>query len=352
MAVADLAGEWFETEPLRAVIAARGIRGSFAGPWSAGTSANLLLQAGLDGHGAGTASFVLGGLGALTSALAAAARSAGAEIRVGAEVAQVVVRDGRARAVRLTSGEEIPARAVVSGADPRRIFLKLLDPADLDPDFLEKIRHYRSTGVVARVHLALSALPRFSALASRTHDERAALSGRIHIGADVDLIEHAFDAAKYGDFSPDPYCDVTIPSLLDPSMAPAGCHVLSAHVQYAPYALAQGDWTSRREALGDAVVKALAAYAPGLESLILARKILTPLDLEEVYGLTEGHIFHGEHTIDQLFTMRPLLGWARYRTPIGGLYLCGAGTHPGGGVTGAPGANASREIIKDLKRLV
>jgi phytoene dehydrogenase-like protein len=348
MAVADLAAEWFETEPLRAVVAARGIFGSFAGPWSAGTSANLLLQAGFNGHGAGSASFIKGGMGALASSLAAAARSLGAEIRTGVEVARITVHDGAVQGLALAGGEQLRVRTVISGADPRRTFLTLLDPADLDPDFLQKIRNYRSTGVVARVHLALSGLPQFSAL-PRDADARAALSGHIHVGGEIDSLERAFDAAKYGGFSPEPYCDVTIPSLLDPEMAPEGCHVLSAHVQYAPYALADGSWKDRRDAFGDAVVRALAAEAPGLESLILARQILTPPDLEDVYGLTKGHIFHGEHSLDQLFTMRPLLGWARYRTPVQGLYLCGAGTHPGGGVTGAPGANASREILKDLK---
>jgi len=350
MAVADLAAEWFETEPLRAVAAARGVFGSFAGPWSAGTSANLLLQAGTDPEAGGYGVFVQGGLGALASALAAAAREAGAEIRTGVEVARIVVRDASVQGVALTSGEEIPASAVVSGADPRRTFLQLVDAGDLDPDFLEKARHYRSVGVVARVHLALSGLPRFSALESRT-DAPDALSGRIHIGPEIDSIERAFDAAKYGGFSPEPYCDVTIPTLLDKDLAPSGGHVLSAHVQYAPYRLREGSWKDRREALGDAVVKTLSAHAPGLEKLIVGRKILTPVDLEETYGLTGGHIFHGEHSLDQLFTMRPILGWARYRTPIEGLFLCGAGTHPGGGVTGVPGWNASREIAKDLKRL-
>jgi phytoene dehydrogenase-like protein len=353
MAVADLAQEWFETEPLRAVIAARGVFGGFAGPWSAGTSANLLLQAAMDGAAAAPVRFIQGGMGALASALAAAARQAGAQIRTDAEVARIAVRDGSACGVVLADGEEIPARAVVSGADPRRTFLDLVDTADLDPDFLEKIRHYRSTGVVARVHLALSALPQFSALDSggTPTDPVAALSGHIHIGSEIDSIERAFDAAKYGGFSPEPYCDVTIPSLLDPKAAPPGCHVLSAHVQYAPYRLADGEWKTRRDALADAVVKTLSARAPGLEKLILARFVLTPLDLEETYGLTGGHIFHGEHSLDQLFTMRPLLGWARYRTPVRGLFLCGAGTHPGGGVTGAPGWNASREILKEMRRL-
>jgi len=318
----------------------------FAGPWSAGTGANLLLQTAFDSHAAGPAAFVRGGPGALTAALAAAARRWGAEIRPDAEVVRVLVRDGRARGVLLASGEEIPARVVVSNADPKRTFLKFVEPTDLDPDFLWRVRNYRSTGSAAKVNLALSGLPHFRSL-DGNGDASVALSGRIHIGDDVDSLERAFDAAKYGDFSTQPYCEVTIPSVSDSSLAPPGAHVLSAWVQHAPYRLKDGTWAQRREAFGDAVVSTLASYAPGLERLVIARQILTPPDLEETFGLTGGHVFHGEPSLDQLFTMRPLLGWARYRTPIRGLYLCGAGTHPGGGVTGGPGANASREIWKD-----
>lgn len=349
MAVADFVSEWFDTELLRAAIAGRGITGMFAGPWSGGTTANLLLQAAFDPHSAGPATFVAGGMGALSDAIAAAARAAGAEIRTRAEVARVRVQDGRASAVVLASGEEIPARAVVSAADPKRTFLGLVEPMELDPDFLTQIRNYRSTGAVAKVHLALTGLPTFPALA-RSTDARAALSGRIPIGDDIDDLERAFDAAKYGSFSDRPWCEVTLPSVADPSLAPAGGHVMSVHVQYAPYRLHEGDWGSRREALGDAVVRTVASVCPGLPGLIVARTIVTPLDIEETYGATGGHIFHGEHALDQLYAARPLLGWARYRTPIEGLYLCGAGTHPGGGITGAPGANASREILKDLRR--
>jgi phytoene dehydrogenase-like protein len=347
MAVADLVSEFFENELLRAAIAARGIQGTFAGPWSAGTSVNLILQSALDPHGAGPAAFVIGGPGALTQGLAAAAREAGAEIRTGAPVARISTKNGAVTGVVLESGEEIAARAVVSNADPKRTLLGLVDPVDLDPDFVQKIRNYRSTGATAKVNIALSALPRFSSLAAG--DGTAALTGRIHIGPDVDHLERAYDAAKYGDFSPHPYCDVAIPTVADPSLAPAGQHVMSILAQFAPYKLKAGDWESRRAALGDAVVDAVAAYAPDLKGLIIRRQVLTPVDLEETYGLTGGHLLHGEPSLDQLFTMRPLLDWARYRSPVRGLYLCGSGTHPGGGVTGAPGANASREILKDLK---
>jgi phytoene dehydrogenase-like protein len=350
MAVADLVAEWFETELLRAVVAARGIYGAFAGPWSAGTSAGLLLHAAFDGHAVAPSSFVKGGMGALTEALARAAMSAGAEIRTKADVAGIQVKDGKATGVILSNGEEIAARAVVSNADPHHTFLRLVDPSDLDPSFITKIRNYRAHGSAAKVNLALAGLPTFSALKqAASHNSTEQLAGRIHIGPNIDYLERAFDAAKYGDYSPEPYMEMTIPSISDPTLAPAGAHVMSIYVQYAPYHLKEGDWTTRREEFGDAVVRALSAYAPDLSELILNRQVITPLDLEQTYGLTGGHILHGEPSLDQLFTFRPLMGWAQYRTPIEGLYLCGAGTHPGGGVTGAPGANASREILKDLK---
>ena len=364
MAVADLAAEWFETEPLRAVVAARGIFGAFAGPWSAGTSVPLLLQAATDGHAIAPALFVKGGMGALTQALAKAVTAAGAEIRTRAEVAEVQIKNGKAIGVVLSSGEVIPAQTVISNADPKTTFLKLVDPAALDPSFLQKMQNYRAQGTVAKVNLALSALPKFTSLNGEDASEK--LSGRIHIGPDIDYLERAFDAAKYGDFSPRPYLDITIPSLTDSSLAPKGAHVMSIHAQFAPYKLNRHArvtraasstpetcvpvWDSRREELGDVIVNALSDYAPNLKEMIVARQVITPLDLESKYGLSGGHIHHGEMALDQLFAFRPLIGWAQYRTPIQNLYLCGAGTHPGGGLTGAPGFNASREIIKDLKR--
>jgi len=201
-------------------------------------------------------------------------------------------------------------------------------------------------GTIAKVHLALNGLPAFAAA---KNGASGALAGRIHIGPEIDYLERAFDAAKYGDFSPHPYCDVTIPTATDPSLAPEGKHVMSIVAQFAPSKLKTGDWKSKKDALGDAVVDTIAAYAPNLKGLIAHRQVLTPLDLEETYGLTGGHVFHGESALDQVFTMRPLLGWAQYRTPVRGLYLCGSGTHPGGGVTGAPGANAAREVARELR---
>ncbi len=348
MAVADLVAEWFETELLRATVAARGIFGAFAGPWSAGTSAGLLWQAAMSGSPIAPASFVKGGMGALTQALAGAAQSAGAEIRTSAQVERIEVIDDKASRVILKSGDEISARAIVSNADPRTTFLKLVDPVALNPNFLLKIRNYRAIGISAKINLALSDLPNFVGLES--DDAKSKLSGRIHVGPEIDYLERAFDAAKYGDYSTHPYIDITIPSLTDPSLAPVGAHVLSLYVQYAPYKQKEGDWNSRREEFADTVVKELANYAPKLKELIIARQVITPLDLEQTYGLSGGHIHHGEQSLDQFFMFRPIIGWAQYRTPIQGLYLCGAGTHPGGGVTGGPGANAARVIVKDFKK--
>src|SRR6266516_1816601 len=348
MAVADLAAEYFETELLRATVAARGIFGTFLGPWSAGSSLVLLIRAAADPHPAGTAWFAAGGMGSVTQAMASAAKQAGAENRSGAEIIHIRIKDGAATSVILSTGEEISAEAIVSNADPKRTLLKLVDPIHLSPDFVMKLQHYRMPGTVAKVNLALAGLPKFTALDGG--NESGALSGRIHIGPEIDYLERAFDESKYGNFSRQPYLEITFPSVTDPSLAPSGKHVMSIYVQYAPYKLKSGDWESQRVGLGDAVVKTLSQYAPNLPELILRHQIITPQDLEDTYGLTGGHIFHGELALDQFFTMRPLLDWARYRTPIGNLYLCGSGTHPGAGLTGGSGANAAREILKDLRR--
>lgn len=344
MAVADLVSEWFETELLRATVAARGIHGAFAGPWSAGTSLGLLWQAAMDGSAIGSASYSKGGMGGLSQALASAAKAAGAEIRTSARGAQISGAYGDKPKVVLEGGEEIESRVVVSNADPRSTFLKLVDPIDLEPNFLLKMRNYRAPGVVAKINLALDGLPSFNGV-----DDSTKLSGRIHIGPDIDYLERAFDAAKYGEFSPEPYLDISIPSLGDPSLAPAGKHVMSIHVQFAPYKLRRGDWTTNDEKLEKHVISKLEEYAPNIEDMIVGGQVITPLDLEQTYGLSGGHIHHGEQTLDQFFTFRPLIGWAQYRTPLKRLYLCGAGTHPGGGLTGLPGANAAREIARDFK---
>jgi phytoene dehydrogenase-like protein len=341
MSVADFVSEWFESEPLRASLAAGGIFGSAFGPRSAGSTAVLLLKM---SAGIGRPRLVRGGLGALSSALAASARSAGAGIRVDADVVRINVRDGRATGVTLRSGEELSARLIVSNADPRHTMLGLIDPIELDPGYVSRMRNYRGAGNVFKVNLALGELPRFAAASG---DPRA-LAGLIHIGPDLDYLERAFDASKYGNWSPRPVLEVTIPSLTDPALAPAGRHVMSITAQFAPYHLRDADWHTAGPAFADVIINTLAEYAPNLEETILSRQVITPLELEATYGMTGGHIFHGELSLDQLFTMRPLLGWARYRTPIQGLYLCGAGTHPGYGVSGLSGLNAAREILKDL----
>jgi phytoene dehydrogenase-like protein len=385
MAVADFVSEFFETELLRAVIAARGIFGTALGPWSAGSTAVLLLRAAVDPHPAGPAAFPCGGLGSLTRALAESAKQAGAEIRTNAEVQHIRVKDSSVSGLVLSDGEEIKIEAVVSGVDPKRTFFQLLDPTQLDPTFALRIRNLRASGTVAKVNLALAGLPTFSAL-DPTEGFLKSLSGRIHIGPDIDYLERAFDASKYGEFSASPYLDVTIPTILDPALAPDGKHVLSAYVQFAPFKLAasslpaeksghaeaarfnrsshahperisaspaaqksEANWDGRRRDLGDTVLKTLSAYAPDLPNLVEHMQVITPHDLETCYGFTGGQIFHGELALDQLFTMRPVLDWARYKTPIRGLYLCGSGTHPGNGLTGASGANAAREIIRDLR---
>ena len=346
MAVADLASEFFETELLRATIAARGIFGTSLGPWSAGTALVLLLRAAAD-PAAGN-HFAVGGIGSITQAMAAAAQQAGAQIRTGAEVIEIRIKGGAAQGVVLSNGEEIRARAVISNADPKRTFFKLTDASLLPPTFARRLQNYRMNGTVAKLNLALAALPAFKGLDGSPE----ALSGRIHIGPEIDYLERAFDDSKYGNFSRAPYLEITIPSLTDPSLAPEGQHVMSIYMQYAPYKLKNGNWheETQRIALGDAVVKTISQYAPDLPDKILHHQIITPVDLEDSYGLTGGHIFHGELALDQVFTMRPMLDWARYRTPIENLYLCGSGTHPGTGLTGGSGANAAREILKDLKK--
>jgi phytoene dehydrogenase-like protein len=274
-------------------------------------------------------------------------------------VAHIRVKDGVARGVVLASGEEIAARAVVSAVDPRQTLLALVDAAELGPGVTGRMRSYRCTGTAAKLNLALSRLPRFTALATPLATDRsgdgaddarpAALTGRIHIGPSVDDMERAFDTAKYGAFSARPTLDVTLPSLLDDSLAPPGAHVMSVHAQFVPYALRGHDWSARRGDLVKAIVQTLAIYAPDLPDAIVAHDLLTPVDLEAKLGLSGGHLLHGEPALDQLFCMRPLLGWAQYRTPIRNLYLCGSGTHPGGVVSGDCGANASRAILAGLR---
>jgi len=342
MAVADLVAEWFENDVLQAAIAARAIHGTAMGPWSAGTGAVLLLGAAIDPAPGGSSVSAVGGPGVVTRAMAEAAREAGAEIRTGVEVRQILVKDGAAVGVLLGDGTEIAARTVVSSADPRRTFLRLIDPIELEPGFITRIRNYRTPGTVAKINLALGGLPAFRGISG---DAAVSLGGRIHIGPGIDYLERAFDASKYGEASSAPYLDVAMPTISDPTMAPAGRHVMSIHMQYVPFKRRTGSWSGQEDAIADLALQTLETYAPGISALVEHRQVFTPLALEDTFGLTGGHIHHGELALDQLFTMRPTLGWADYRTPVDRLYLCGSGTHPGNGLTGASGRNAAREIL-------
>ena len=344
MAVADLVAEFFETDLLRGTLAAQGIFGTFLGPWSAGSSTNLIFRAVPNGSPAGAEAYVYGGIGALVNAMVSSAIGAGAEIRTSAEVARIEVKEGAVSNVVLRSGEEIPAKVAVSNADPKRTLLGLVEPQHLAPGFLQKLQHYRMYGTVAKINLALNGLPTFKGV-----EDTSRLSGRIQVSPGIDYLEHAFDAAKYGEYSRQPYLEATIPTLWDPSLAPSGKHVMSIYMQYAPYRLRDADWDEKRDELGRTVVETLARYAPDLPQRIEAGEAITPKALEQTYGLTGGHIFHGELALDQIFTMRPLLGWAQYETPIRNLYLCGSGTHPGTGLNGLSGANAARQIVKQLR---
>jgi len=342
MASADYLDEWFELDPLKATKSASGIIGTFLGPRSPGSAYVMLHHYMGEIDGAFRAwGFQKGGTGAISDAIAAAARAAGAEIRTGAAVVRVLARQGRATGVVLESGEEITAKVVVSGLDPRRTFLDLLEPGQLPDEVEAAVRRFKFRGSSGKVNLALSELPKFSCLPEPGPHLRGAFS----ISPSLDYLERAYDDAKYGEFSRHPYMDVVIPSMIDPGMAPPGKHVMSVFVQYAPYRL-NGGWSdARREAFGDAVVDTLTRYAPNLRSAIIGRQVITPADIERITGLSEGNIFQGELALSQLFFLRPLPAWSKYRTPIRGYWQCGAGTHPGGGIMGASGRLAAMEIL-------
>jgi phytoene dehydrogenase-like protein len=349
MSVADLLNEWFESDLLKASLAACGILGSFVGPRQQGTAFNLLHhQIGQSNGALRTAGFVRGGIGKLAEALAAAARQHGAVIRSGVAVEKVVTKSGAATGIVLANGEQIEAATVISSADAKRTFLKLVEPTYLDPHFLLQVRNIRARGTVAKVNLALDALPKFKG--ASYYNAAATLGGVIHIGPTLDYLERAADAAKYGHFSEKPFLEIVIPTIADPSLAPAGKHVMSVWMQFSPYHLRGASWNDQRNALGDAVVNLIEEYAPDFKNSILHRQVLTPLDLEQTYALTGGHPDHAELGLDQIFFMRPVPGWARYHTPIKNLFLCGSGTHPGGGVTGLPGYYAAKEILKSQRR--
>jgi phytoene dehydrogenase-like protein len=342
MPVADLVDEWFRHEPLRAMVAAPALSATMLGPRSAGSGLVLLLREVHRVLAGGRSLRVRGGPGALTGAMADAARAAGATIHTGSPVERLMTHEGRIAGL-LVSGRQIDAGTVVSGADPRTTLLSLLDGLDLTPSTATNVRNYRAHGTLAKVNLALSSLPSFAGI----HD-RESLAGRIHIGPSLDYMERAFDHVKYGELSEQPWLDVTIPSLLDPQLAPAGAHVASIYVHCAPCQLRRGDWGEQQDVLLQRALAVLERHAPGVSSLIVATEVITPAALRDVFGYAGGHVFHGELAPDQLFTMRPLIGYSRYETPIKGLYLCGAGTHPGGFLTGASGRLAAAQVLRQV----
>jgi phytoene dehydrogenase-like protein len=342
MSAVDFLDQWFETDVLKATMSASGIIGTFLGVRSPGTAYVLLHHYMGEIDGAFRSwGLARGGTGAISDAIAGAARAAGVEIRTEVEVSRILTRGSRAEGVVLQDGTEIGARVVASSLDPRLTFLRLLDPAALPDDFVADIHRYKFRGSSAKVNLALDALPDFTCLPGPGPHLRGAIS----ISPSVDYMERAYDDAKYGRYSSKPYVDIVIPSLTDPSVAPPGKHVMSCFVQYAPYHLKEGAWDEHRDALGDTVIETLAEYAPNLRQIVRHRQVLTPLDLEREWGLSEGNIFQGELTLEQLFFLRPAPGWAQYKTPIENLYMCGSATHPGGGIMGAPGRNAARRIL-------
>lgn len=348
MPSADLLQEWFESDVLMGAIAASAVRDITWGPRESGTAYTLLYNWALSNTGLFRSSGGMrGGMGAITGAIATAARSAGVEILTDCAVANIVLEAGRATGVRLGNGETLSAATIVSSADPRTTFTELLDPGLLDLSVVRNVRNIKFRGSAAKIHLALGALPEFTALAG--DKDTSPLEGTIQIAPNMMYIQRAYDCTKYGDYSPHPYLDIEIPTLTDPDLAPSGQHVMSITAKYAPYQLRNGSWEGHREAFVDAVLSTLGEYAPKLRDSILHKEVLLPGDLEARFGLPEGNGSHGEMTLDQFLHMRPLPGYAQYKAPVEGLYLCGAGAHPGGGVTGLPGHNAAREILKHAK---
>jgi phytoene dehydrogenase-like protein len=339
----------YESEKIKTMFLANNVYGKHGGPYQPGTAIGLLfhLLSGGEHELQGFYGHVMGGMGAITQALAASGRKLGVEIRTSAPVAQIEVRDGRARGVVLEDGTEIRARIVVSNADPKRTFLKMVAASELPNEFLHSIRGIKMEGPCAKVNLVLDAEPRFTG----TSPTATALERTFYtLVPSLAFAERCYDIAKFGEIPEELWVDCVVSSNADPSLAPSGKHILTCFVQYVPYHLREGNWDEKRELLGNRVVKKIAEYAPNVPNTIVARQVLTPLDLERTYGLTEGNIFHGDLRLEQLFFMRPVSGWSQYRTPVDGLYLCGAGTHPGGGVTGAPGHNAAHQVLRDWKK--
>jgi phytoene dehydrogenase-like protein len=348
----EFLSEWFESEAMRATLATDGVIGANGGPMSPGT-AYVLLHHYMGGVGGvrGLWGFSRGGMGAVTQAMADSARSRGVEIRTEASVERVLVRGGEAQGVVLKGGDEIRARCVMSNADPKRTFLGMVEPGDLDGEFRRAIENYRSEGTSLKINLALDGLPDFTASPGPNSGEACPHHGAtMHICPTIEYMERAWDDAKYGRPSERPIIEMTLPTVYDPSLAPPGKHIMGVFVQYAPYTLREGTWDDIRENFADRVIDCIAEHAPNIHDIILHRQVLTPLDIERTYGITGGNIFHGAMAPDQMFSSRPVMGWARYATPIRNLYLCGSGTHPGGGVIGAAGYNAAARVLKDLRQ--
>jgi phytoene dehydrogenase-like protein len=344
MSAADFLDQWFETDALKATMSASGIIGTFLGIRSPGTAYVLLHHYMGEIDGAFRSwGFSRGGTGAISNAIGSAARELGVEIRMQAPVAKILLKNGTAYGVVLENGEEIHAGIVSSSVDPNLTFLKFIESRELPVDFLEDVRRYKYRGSSGKVNLALDGLPEFTCLPGLGRHLRGAMS----ISPSMEYMERAYDQAKYGEYSRRPYIDIVIPTLTDPSVAPPGKHIMSCFVQYAPYKLASGTWDEQRESFGDTVIDTISLYAPNLKKIIIGRQVVTPLDIERTTGLSEGNIFQGELSLEQLFFLRPAAGWARYRTPIRKLYMCGSATHPGGGIMGAPGRLAAIEILKD-----
>jgi phytoene dehydrogenase-like protein len=346
MSAVDFLDQWFETDVLKATMSASGIIGTFLGVRSPGTAYVLLHHYMGEIDGAFRSwGLSRGGTGAISNAIADAAREAGAEIRTEAPIEKIILKNGQAKGVALQNGDEIYAGIISSSVDPRLTFMKMIGEEHLPDDFAGDLKRYKYRGSSGKVNLALDGLPNLRALPGVGPHLRGAIS----ISPSVDYMERAYDDAKYGRFSRRPYIDIVIPSLTDPSVAPPGKHVMSCFVQYAPYNLKEGCWDEKREEFGDTVINTIAEHAPNIRDLILHRQVLTPLDIERDFGLSEGNIFQGELTLEQLFFLRPAPGWAQYRTPIRNLYMCGSATHPGGGIMGAPGRNAAMQMLKDWK---
>src|SRR5688500_13964337 len=344
MSAVDFLDQWFETDVLKATMSASGIIGTFLGVRSPGTAYVLLHHYMGEIDGAFRSwGLSRGGTGAISNSIADAAREAGAEIRTEAPIGKIIIKNGEATGVVLANGDELYAKVVSSSVDPRLTFMKMIGEEHLPNDFTEDLKRYKYRGSSGKVNLALDGLPNFKSKPGNGPHLRGAVS----ISPGVEYMERAYDEAKYGRFSRRPYIDMVIPSLTDPSVAPPGKHVMSCFVQYAPYNLKEGNWDDKREEFGDTVIDTIAEHAPNIRELILHRQVLTPLDLERDFGLSEGNIFQGELTLEQLFFLRPAPGWAQYKTPIRNLYMCGSATHPGGGIMGAPGRNAAMKMLKD-----